>query len=475
MILIDGAHICADGAAQPGTVLIDGNRIEAIAYADDERAQLRAQAAEGVDGTGCWLLPGLVDGHAHSYSGVLRGTENSLPLELWALYTTVYGRAIDAEGIRLAILLGAAERIRAGLTGLVDHSPMVHLGIEAIAAHEVSGLRVAFAAFLHDVSDYDLLGMPLSPAVLPLVSGPPPLDEAGYSRTFADLVEAARRGSGRVSVQLGPNAPQRCSPQAWRLWRNLRDRHDVAVHTHLLETRAQAALNGRWAGGLVAAMEREGLLQGRLTCAHGVWLDDAERDVLARHDVTLSHNPASNLMLGSGVMGFSSCRQCGLRLALGTDSANTGGRHDLFSVMRLAMMLPRAQDRDFATWPDAATVLSAATEGGAAALGLKGQVGRIAPGLLADLLLVRADAAGTVGVPSIATLVQHAGPEHVRSVMVDGRWVMRDGQITAFDEAAILRTAAAYADQLRSTVLPQVAVLRHSMPTLAASFLSACG
>ena len=82
----------------------------------------------------------------------------------------------------------------------------------------------------------------------------------------------------------------------------------------------------------MAEMEREGLLEGRLTCAHGVWLDDADREVLARHDVTVSHNPASNLMLGSGVMGFSNCRQCGLRLALGTDSANTGGRHDLFSV-----------------------------------------------------------------------------------------------------------------------------------------------
>ena len=217
MILIDGALICAEGAAQAGTVLIEGNRIKAVAYADEERAQLKSGAGESVDGTGCWLLPGLIDGHAHAYSGLLRGTENSLPLELWALYTTAYGRAIDATGIRLAILLGAAERIRAGITGLVDHSPMVHVGIEAIAAHEAAGLRVAFAAFLHDLSDYDLLDIPLPPAVAPLVNGPPPLDEEAYARSFAALVEAARRGSGRVSVQLGPNAPQRCSPQAWAL------------------------------------------------------------------------------------------------------------------------------------------------------------------------------------------------------------------------------------------------------------------
>jgi cytosine/adenosine deaminase-related metal-dependent hydrolase len=474
-ISIDGAWVCAEGAAQKGTVLIEGRRVKAVAYAEEDRAQLRTQAEETVDGTGYWLLPGLIDGHAHSYSGVLRGTENSLPLELWALYTTVYGRAIDATGIRLAILLGAAERIRAGITGLVDHSPTVHFGAEAIAAHEASGLRVAFAAFLHDRSDYDLLDIELPPSIVPLVSGPPALDAETYARNFAVLVAAARSGSGRVSVQLGPNAPQRCSPLAWGLWRRLRDRHDVAVHTHLLETRAQASLNRRWRGGLVAEMHREGLLEGRLTCAHGVWLDDRERDLLARHDVTVSHNPASNLMLGSGVMGFSSCRACGLRLALGTDSANTGGRHDLFSVMRLAMMLPRVGDSDFTKWPDAATVLAAATEGGASALGLKGQVGRIEPGLLADLVLVSAEAAGTIGAPSIDTLVQHAGPEHVRAMMVDGRWVMRDGRIIAFDEAAILSEASAYAERLRSAVAPQVASLRHAIPGWTAGFVTTCG
>ena len=252
---------------------------------------------------------------------------------------------------------------------------MMPLGATALAAHEASGLRVAYAPMLHDISDYELLDIPLPGTIAPLLGGPPPLDADGFAQRFAALVETARAGSGRVQVQLGPNAPQRCSPRAWALWRTLRERHDVAVHTHLLETRAQASLNARWPGGLVAEMAREGMLEGRLTCAHGVWLSDAEREVLARHDVTVSHNPISNLMLGSGVMSLRSCRACGLRLALGTDSANTGGRHDLFAVMRLAMMLPRVDEPDFFAWPNAQQVLSAATESGAAALGLKGRSG----------------------------------------------------------------------------------------------------
>jgi 5-methylthioadenosine/S-adenosylhomocysteine deaminase len=471
-ILIDGAIVCAEGTARVGGVLVRGSRIDAVAWSMEDRAALRGHAGEIVDASGRWLLPGLIDAHAHAYGTLLRGTENSLPLELWALHTTIYGRAIDAAGLRLAILLGAAERIRGGITGTVDHSPMMQFGAEALAAHETSGMRVSYAPFLHDISDYDLLGFSLPDALAPLVGGPPPLDEEAYAAKFGALVAYAREGSGRVQVQLGPNAPQRCSPSAWALWRTLRDRHDVAVHTHLLETRAQASLNRRWPNGLVAEMARQGMLEGRLTCAHGVWLTNPEREVLARHDVTVSHNPASNLMLGSGIMDLRGCRACGLRLALGTDSANTGGRHDLFAAMRLGLMLPRANDADFSTWPDAAQMLSAATEGGAAALGLKGRVGSIAAGQLADLVLVRAGDAGTVaGGYSLATLVQHAGPEHVDAVMIDGRWVLRGGRVLAFDEAAVLREAAAAAATLRERVAAALTPLQAEMPALAAQFL----
>jgi 5-methylthioadenosine/S-adenosylhomocysteine deaminase len=475
-ILIDGAVVCAEGTARVGSVLVRDRQIDAIAWSMEDRAALRGHADEVVDASSRWLLPGLIDAHAHAYGDLLRGTENRLPLELWALHTTLYGRAIDAAGMRLAILLGAAERIRGGITGTVDHSPMMQFGTEALAAHEASGMRVAYAPFLHDISDYDLLDLRLPDTLARLVGGPPPLDEMAYEATFAALVAIARSGSGRVQVQLGPNAPQRCSPPAWALWRRLRDRHDVAVHTHLLETRAQALLNRRWPNGLVAEMAREGMLEGRLTCAHGVWLTDAEREVLARHDVTISHNPASNLMLGSGTMDFRTCRTCGLRVALGSDSANTGGRHDLFGIMRLGMMLPRGPETDFSQWPDAMQMLSAATEGGAAALGLKGQVGSITVGQFADLVLVRSGDAGTVaGESSLDTLVQHAGPEHVDAVMVDGNWLLRGGRILAFDEAAVLRAAGAAAATLHQRVVADLTLLRGEMPGLAAQFLRICG
>jgi 5-methylthioadenosine/S-adenosylhomocysteine deaminase len=336
------AHVLGEAGFADGTVLVEGNRITAVAPSPADQAACGAVRRNTSMPAGRWLIPGLIDVHAHGYATLLRGTENSMPLELWALYTVLYGGAYDEAAMRAAILLGAAERIRSGITGWIDHSPMVHLAEAALTAHAQSGLRVCWAAFLHDISDYTLMDLKLPPAVARLAGGTPPFDADSYAQRFGEFVQAAK--PDRVTVMLGPNAPQRCSPTAWALWRDLRDRYAVGVHTHLMETRVQAAIGARWPDGLVAEMERQGLLDSGLSVAHGIWLTRPERAVLARHGVTLAHNPASNLMLGSGILPLADSRAASLTVALGTDSANTGGRHDLFEAMRLAMMLPRVFD-----------------------------------------------------------------------------------------------------------------------------------
>ena len=466
---IDGALLLSEVGFAAGTVLVEGRQIAAVAWSAVEREALRARAGTVVAAEGHWLIPGLVDGHAHGYAALLRGTQNSLPLELWAFYTVLYGRAFDEAALRAAILLGAAERIRAGITGWIDHSPIMHLGEAALAAHEASGLRVGYAPFLHDVADDALLGLALPATVAGLAGGAPLLDPPRYAAQFAALSETARAGSGRVSVLLGPNAPQRCSPAAWELWRSLRERHGVLVHTHLMETRAQAGIGSRgWLGGLVAKMARRGLLGEWLSVAHGVWLTPAERDLLAAHRVIVVHNPASNLMLGSGIMPLLEAQQAGLRVALGTDSANTGGRHDLFEAMRLALMLPRIGEPDHTRWPHGRDVLDMATRNGAAVLGLEDRAGRIAAGQLADLVLVRCRSVSTLALaPGQDVLVQHGGPEAVDSVMVDGRWVMRGQVLLAFDEAAALADAEAAIASLHERTVAKLAMLDGALPALA--------
>jgi len=441
-LLIRDANLVLPGRGDLpiGSLLVEGERITGVFLAGDGPHE----ADQVLDASGLAAMPGLVNAHHHAYSNVLRGTCNDRRLESWALYTVAYGYALGAEAIRLAVLLGAAEAMRNGVTAMIDHAPHVAHADAALQAHAESGLRVAYAPFLHDRSDHDLFGVALPADLRPAFDAPnrPPETIADF---FRRLVREWQGRDRRLTVMLGPNAPQRCSPALLELWRHLAAELDLRVHTHLCETMPQARYGQTEWGGTVHGMARHGLLNDRLSVAHAVWLAESERDLLAKHGVTVSHNPASNLMLGSGTMPLVDYLKRGIPVALGSDSANTGGGANLFEVMRLALMLPRpgAAETD---WPTPQIVLSMASAGGARALGV--EAGRIESGRLADLVLVKLDTAMMASAePSLAALVQHAGPQAVQATMVGGRFVYREGKVLAFDEAAVLtryqETAAA--------------------------------
>jgi 5-methylthioadenosine/S-adenosylhomocysteine deaminase len=433
--LIRNARLVLPGRADlpSGSLLVEGERIAGVFIGKDGPSA----AGEVIDGAGLAVMPGLVNAHNHAYTNVLRGTCNDRRLESWALYTVAYGYVLDAEAIRLAVLLGAAEAMRNGVTALLDHAPHVAQAEAALQAHAESGLRVGYAPFMHDRSDHDLFGVVLPAELRPAFDAPsrPPETIAEF---FRRLVREWQGRDGRLQVMLGPNAPQRCSPALLELWRRLADELGLRVHTHLCETVPQARYGETEWGGTVTGMARHGLLNERLSVAHGVWLAESERDLLARHGVTISHNPASNLMLGSGTMPLVDYLKRGIAVALGSDSANTGGAANLFEVMRLALMLPRPTTANEADWPTPQTVFGLASAGGARALGI--EAGRIEVGKLADLVLLRLDTALMAAPePSLAALVQHAGPHAVEATMVGGRFVYRGGKVLAFDETDVLR------------------------------------
>ena len=241
---------------------------------------------------------------------------------------------------------------------------------------------------------------------------------------------------------IGPNGPQRCSPELWQVWRDLQDTYNAPVHTHLLETKAQAVKSRQlWDGGLVAEMRRQGLLNSKLTAAHGIWLLESERRLLADFGVTVVHNPTSNLMLGSGVMPCGEYADCGVAIAIGSDSSNTGGRHDLFECIRLAAMLPRLSQPDYETWPSAADVMVNSIRAGANALGLGGELGQLVPGQLADLILLDMNKATAIG-PAITPelIAQHAARGVVTDVMTDGNWLLRDRELQTTSQRKQVQT-----------------------------------
>lgn len=421
---------------RPVAILVESNQIEAIIEKKDDISALRGREISVIDGGGKIAMPGLINGHCHTYATVLRGSENSQPLEVWALYTMAYGRHLDPGLIHSAVAMSAVEMIRGGVTSVIDHIPHIGLLEHTMAAHEKYGMRVGVAPFMQDIPDHKFLRIDL-PAEHRIALETPSPKSVEQTRVFFEEFFAQLNGMpNRMIGMIGPNAPQRCSVGLWKIWRELQEKYNAPVHTHLLETKAQAVRSHQvWEGGLVAEMARHHLLNDKLSVAHGIWLHDNERDLLARHGVTVIHNPASNLMLGSGAMPFIDYRQRGVPIGIGSDSANTAGRHDIFEGAKLAAMLPRLSEPNFEKWPAANEVLFDSIEAGAKALGLDRELGQLSSGKLADLILIDREDLSFSGLQNNAEVIaQHAGRGNITDVMIDGEWVMRDRNMTMIDE-----------------------------------------
>lgn len=466
---ITGGRVWVGGDAPitAGGILITGSHIAAILSADEVAAACLT-VDEVVDATGMLVMPPLVNTHVHSSSTLFRGTENSLPLELWSYYAINYGRGFVDEAIKYAVLLTSIEMIRGGVGAYVDHFPQSRFAETALQAHMDSGLRVAFAPFFADLADEDILGIPLDREALadvaPFVA---PAAEDIHGR-YARLYGAIRAsGLSRVTLLAGPNSPQRCSDELWGLWARLQEQFSCGTHTHLLETLPQAAASfERWPQGLVPAMDAAGFLHGRLSIAHGVWLRDEDRALLAEHGVTLAFNPISNAMLGSGAKSIRKELDAGISVALGSDCSNTGGRHDLFEVMRQMLVSGRSPGTDYERWIKPEEALIAATAGGSRAFASDTFTAVLAAGAAADVLLF--DLAGgsmAASRPSLESVVAHGDARNIRSLMVDGRWVLRNGVITVFDERAVLEQATAHAEELRERADAGRGILRSLHPS----------
>ncbi|RJG40988.1 hypothetical protein D3Y55_27640 [Mesorhizobium sp. DCY119] len=467
-ICLKGGHIWPGGDTPltEGGILVGGSQIKAI-LAPGEVGAAADGADEVVDVSGMVLMPPLVDCHVHSSSTLLRGTENSLPLELWSYYAINYGRGSTDDSVRHAALLTNIEMIRNGIGGYIDHFPPLHRAGAALSAHMQSGLRIGFAPFFADMWDEDILEIPLDRQIVHKIAPLAPRRLEDIRSAYFDLdAEIKSKGEGRITLLAGPNSPQRCSDALWELWAELQDRLGIGSHTHLLETFPQAqAARKRWPQGLVQALADEGLLHSRLSVGHGIWLDPKERELLASIGVTVSFNPISNGMLGSGRKRVREDLDAGLKIALGTDCSNTGGRHDLFEVMRHMLISGRDPGTDFNTWLTPAEVLNAATTIGAGALNGAKAHGRLETNGAADILVLDLESHGMAASSvSLNSIVVHADPRNVNSLMVDGRWLLRNGKIIVFDEVSVLRDARRHADDLRAAALDRLSEIESLHP-----------
>lgn len=394
-------------------VLIESNKIVEVAK------NINKSADTVIDAKGKVVSPGFVNLHTHSPMGLFRGLADDLPLMDW-LREHIWPKEakLTREYTKVGAYLGALEMIKSGTTTFLD----MYFFMDAVAEVTLeSGLRGYLSYGMIDLGDPEKTEKEVN--------------EALRIMKFIDELD-----SDRVHFVFGPHAPYTCSIALLKEVRRLANEHGKLITIHVSETMAEIGqIAERYGKSPVVLLDDIGFFGRDVIIAHGVWLDSRDIQILARHGVTVAHNPASNMKLASGVMPLQRLLNAGVNVGLGTDGSASNNNLDMLEEMKLAALLHKVHNLD-PTVADARTVFKMATQNGARALGLK--AGIIKEGYLADIAIIDFNKPHLRPINNVIShLVYSANGNDVETTIVDGKVLMLDRELLTLDEEKILNDA----------------------------------
>src|SRR5215469_16122707 len=373
-------------------LLLNDDRIERV-LRQSSRAKIRAD--QDLNCTGKVVIPGLVSAHSHLTGIFQRGLWDETSFAEWQTKSNAARRAFLDTGMRgvLAVMLK-------------DRSPD---------------------------------GEPLSATA----------NDSWIERVKEIAKQLGDIGSS-VSFMLAPSGPQLCSDQVLISCRDLAEELNIGIHTHVAETKQQAAFGRRLYGqSIVKHLEKIGLLNSRLSIAHANWLDEDDMDLLIKHEVKVVHNPSANTKRGTGFLKVKKMLNNGRCLGLGADSVNAGTVYSIFEQMKLCVLVPRVL-WDPENWVLPEQAFAMGTIGGAKALLLDNLIGSIEEGKKADLVILNP---GTSLLPRnniISQLALSENGKSVETVFVDGKQVVLEGHLQTVQEKDILPKLSALAPRIEA-------------------------
>ncbi len=423
-ILIDGVTILGS-EFKKGSVLIENDKITDIT--DKTGIQ---QADEVIDGEKKVLMPGIVNTHTHLSMNLLRGLADDLPLDTW-LNDHIWPVEANLNGdyCYAGALLACVEMIKSGTTTFND---MYFFMDDVARAVDETGLRGMLSHGMIDLGDEEKR-------------------KAEFKETKRIIEKCHDTADGRIKVAFGPHAPYTCSEELLREVRKETDKRGLKIHMHVSETEFEVQQVTEAHGARPFEYLNEiGFLGDDVIAAHAVWLSDKEIEIIKDKGVSLSHNPASNMKLASGISPVSKLIETGVNVSLGTDGAASNNNLDMIEEMKLAALLQKVNTGDSTVLP-AEKVFQMATIGGANALGLQDEIGTIEVGKKADLILLDRKAPHlTPFRHPMSHLVYAANGSDVDTTICNGEILMRNKKLEIINEAEVIKLAEDAAEELLS-------------------------
>jgi cytosine/adenosine deaminase-related metal-dependent hydrolase len=477
-LLIRGGRVLAGAPAalQQSDVLIEGDRIAAMGPALTAPAGARV-----IDASAHIVLPGMGNAHTHAHGSLARSRVGNWTLEDLLIHAPANSGFRSAEDEYLSAAIGAIEMLKTGCTSAYD----LYIAVPAITdetfeavvrAYTDVGVRVVLAPAVADVVFYqtvpglmDLLPADLRRTVQDIQPSP--------TKGLLELTERAIRrwhgsAEGRVRVAVAPTIPNQATDELLDGGASLCREYGVGFHTHLAESKVQVIESRRrWGKSIVTRLRDHRVLGPGFVGAHSVWLDDDDVRMLADAGAAVAHNPGSNLRLGVGIAPVREMLDRGVAVGLGTDGSTCSDNQNLFEALRFAASLSTLRfPHETARWLDADTVWGLATRGSARVVGQAADLGVLAPGRKADLVLLRADSIFLRPLADLVKALVYAETgASVDTVLVDGRVVLEGGRVTTVDEARIYARAQEAADRQRERGAAAWEVAERLAPYVAAA------
>ncbi len=403
-----------------GFIAIRDGKIRQIGAMADFPASSRTMATKVIDAAGSLAIPGLVNGHNHCAMTLFRGLADDLPLTAW-LQEHIFPaetKFVDPEMVYWCTQLAAAEMIMSGTTCVADGYFYEDFAAQAL---KDAGMRGVTA---QGVIDFPAPGAP----------------DPGQNLKPPAALLRKWQGDRLITPAVFCHSPYTCAPATLLGAKQLAREHGCRLFIHLAETAWELEeLRRRQLPSPVSLLHDLGVLAGDTVCVHSVWVDAVDLRLMAASGASVVTCPESNMKLASGIAPVPAMLAEGIPVALGTDGAASNNDLDLFGEMCSAALLHKVNGRD-PTLLSAPTMVRMATAGGAMALGLAKEIGRLAPGMKADLLLVDLSSPHLTPHYDLDSLLVYAvSGADVQTVVVDGVVLMESRQLLTLDLCEIRR------------------------------------
>ena len=465
-LIVRAGHLVAahdEPGIADGAVAVAGEKIESIGTYNE--LQSRYPDAEVIGGEDYLLIPGLINGHGHGrgLTDFQRGALDNT-LESWLFDTRKYVPVETYDDLALS----AVRLLKSGVTTTMHNHILKNMVEweqefqEGLGAYKDAGIRVQFNPgvrndnpFVYGDNEGFLKSLPEK--LQQILTAPPPagaLTGDNYVEAVKGLHAECHTDMARIGF--GPLAPQWCTDDLLLEIREAAQKLEVPIHVHAVQSIFQKVYGLEYLGKtLIKHMQEIGFLGQGVVIGHCVWPTEEDIAILAETGAAVTHHPSCNLRVRNGISPAYHMLKAGVLVGLGLDGKSINDDDDMIQEMKVCFLLHRLPSLELhSDHMSAREVFKMTTANNAAILGFDNLIGRLEPGYLADMVLIDYKAMTYPYIdPShdpIDVLMYRGSHKFVDTVLVNGRVVVKGGNVVTVDEAAIGKRLAEVSSRPRT-------------------------